>query len=382
MVTATKVQKSSFRPLRTRGEASDSEILAALADAPEAIEIEEGEVLSGRVVAKDRGKILIDIGGVSTGIISGKELIDPFGTAKTVKVGDEVFAFVLEEENQDGMIVLSFRKASQMRAWERFLKMKETGETMEVVAKEANKGGLMVDASGVKAFLPVSQLAPVNYPRVDGANAEAILAHLGNFIGKKFTVRIITIDEEIRKIVVSEREAIAEVREKEMKSLPVGSVIQGRVNGLVKFGAFVTFGNLEGLVHISEINWGHIKTPAEALKVDQEVECLVIGIDGDKISLSIKRLTPDPWLEKVKNYPIGSRVKGLINKVSEYGIFVTLEDEITGLVHTSEYTPSKDDENSTLYKEGDNVEVTILEINEDDHSLKLSFKTLEEIQKQ
>jgi small subunit ribosomal protein S1 len=375
-----KAQKSSFRTFQ--GAIPDSELLSALAQAPEAVTIEEGEVLSGRVVAKDRGKILIDIGGVSTGIISGKELIDPFGTAKGAKVGDEVFAFVLEEENQDGMIALSFRKASQMRAWERFIKMKETGETMEVVAKEANKGGLMVDASGVKAFLPVSQLAPVHYPRVDGANAEAILAHLGNFIGKKFVVRIITIDEEIRKIVVSEREAIAEIREKEMKNLQVGSIIHGRVNGLVKFGAFVTFGNLEGLVHISEINWGHIKTPGEVLKVDQEVECLVIGIDGDKISLSVKRLTPDPWLEKVKLYPIGSRTKGIINKVSEYGIFVTLEDDITGLVHTSEYSALKNDEKSMLYKEGDTIEVTILEINENDHSLKLSFKTLEEIQKQ
>ncbi|MEI7510579.1 MAG: S1 RNA-binding domain-containing protein [Candidatus Peregrinibacteria bacterium] len=355
----------------------DKDLLSALQSSPIGVKIEPGEVITGRVIAKEKGKILVDLGGVSTGVISGRELIDPFGTAKKCQIGDEVLVFVLEDENEEGMVVLSFRKASQMRAWDKFLEMKESGETMEVVAKEANKGGLMVDAMGVKAFLPVSQLAPVHYPRVDGANAQAILSHLEGYLNQKFTVRVITIDMEVRKVVVSEREAMSDIRDKELANVHVGDIVKGTVNGLVKFGAFVTFGTLEGLIHISEITWGHIKTPGEALKIGQEMECMIIGIDGEKVSLSTKRLMPDPWIGRVKAFEIGSRVKGTVNKVSEYGIFVTLGDDVTGLVHNSEFSSSEDGDRSQ-YQEGDSVDVTVLEINESDHSLKLSFKTAEE----
>jgi len=179
-----------------------------LAQGPKAIALVPGNVVPGRVVAISRGKVLVDLGGTTTGVVSGKELIDAFNTVKGLEVGSDVTVFILEDENDEGMVVLSFRKAAQMRAWDTFLEMKETKETIEVVAKEANKGGLMVDAMGVKAFLPVSQLAPAHYPRVDGANATAILDHLQSFIGRKFTVCVITINEESRKLVVSEREAM------------------------------------------------------------------------------------------------------------------------------------------------------------------------------
>lgn len=337
---------------------------------PQAVKLELGKVIPGRVVAKERGKVLVDLGGTTTGVVSGKELIDVFNTVKTLKIGDEVMVFILEEENDEGMVVLSFRKASQMRAWDKFIEMKETKETLEVVAKEANKGGLMVDAMGVKAFLPVSQLAPAHYPRVDGANAQKILDHLNSFIGQKFTVCVITINEETRKLVVSEREAMVKNRTEELKNLKLGSTVKGRIHGLVKFGAFMTFGSLEGLIHISEISWGHIKTPGEALKVNQEVEAMLIGIDGEKISLSIKRLTQDPWIETVKDFTVGSKAKGVVSKVVDFGVFINLADNVTGLVHKSQMT---EDEINTL-KEGETVEVNILQVNKKDHSLRLSFK--------
>lgn len=343
---------------------------------PAGVIIEPGKVLSGRVIAKEKGRILVDLGGTTTGVVSGKELIDGFNTAKSLNIGDEVMVFVLEDENEEGMVVLSFRKAAQMQAWDKFEKMKETKETIVVVAKEANKGGLMVDAMGVKAFLPVSQLAPEHYPRVDGANAEAILEHLGGFIGQKFTVCVITINEESRKLVVSEREALQKDRIKELGALTLGSTVQGRIHGLVKFGAFMTFGKLEGLIHISEISWGHIKTPGEALKVGQELDAMIIGIDEEKISLSIKRLTQDPWVEAVKNFPIGSRVKGIITKVTDFGMFVALSENITGLVHKSQFA----DTDISDYTEGKEVEVTILEINEKEHSLRLTFRDVKDIE--
>lgn len=343
---------------------------------PKTVAIEPGKVVPGRVIAKERGKVLVDLGGTTTGVVAGKELSDAFNTAKNLNIGDEVMVFVLEDENEEGMVVLSFRKASQMRAWDKFLEMKESKETMEVIAREANKGGIMVDAMGVKAFLPVSQLAPVHYPRVDGANAEAILAHLEKFIGQKFKVCVITINEEARKLVVSEREAMNATRGEELKSLKLGSTVKGNIHGLVKFGAFMTFGNLEGLIHISEISWGHIKTPGEILKVGQEVEAMVIGIDGEKISLSIKRLTQDPWVEEVKAFEIGKKSKGTVGKVVDFGVFVSLSEKVTGLVHRSQIPEGQ----METYKEGDQVEVTVLEINEKDHSLRLTFKDIAEIE--
>jgi small subunit ribosomal protein S1 len=337
---------------------------------PDAIDIVPGKVIPGRVVAISKGRVLVDLGGTTTGVVSGKELIDAFNTAKGLEIGDEVVVFVLEDENEEGMVVLSFRKASQMRAWDKFLEMKESKEVMEVVAREANKGGLMVDAIGVKAFLPVSQLAPAHYPRVDGANAQAILAHLESFIGTKFKVCVITINEESRKLVVSEREALQAERVKELKELKLGSTVKGRIHGLVKFGAFATFGNLEGLVHISEISWGHIKTPGEVLKVGQEIEALVIGVDGEKISLSVKRLTQDPWIEEVKKFAIGSRVEGTVTKVAEFGSFVALSPSVTGLVHKSQM----DAGDKEKFAEGEKAMVTIMDVNEKDHSIRLTFK--------
>src|SRR6185295_8465308 len=237
----------------------NSAMVALLAhSSPAFVSIIPGEIISGRVLSKDRGKLLVDIGGVATGIVSGKELNDTFNTAKGLQVGDEVAAFVLEDETPEGMVILSLRKAAQAKSWEYFEKIKNEGGTLEVTALMANKGGLMVTTGGVTAFLPVSQLAPKNYPRVDGANAEEILSKLGKLIGKKFTTKIILLDQEIKKLVVSERAASGETRDAELSKLKVGDKVHGEVNGIVKFGIFVTFGNLEGLVHISELTWSHV----------------------------------------------------------------------------------------------------------------------------
>ncbi len=344
-----------------------------LKESPAFVHIEPGSIVPGRIIGKDRGRILVDIGGVATGIVSGRELIDTFNTAKGTKIGDEITVFILEDEGSDGMVVCSLRKASQLKAWEYFEKIKKEEGTLEVVAREANKGGLMVEISGVTAFLPVSQLAPEHYPRVDGANAQEILTKLEKLVGMKFTTKVILLDPEIRKLVVSERAARSDIRQKELEFLKVGDIMHGKVNGLVKFGAFVTFGNLEGLVHISELTWSHVKNPTELFKFGDDVEAQVIGIEGEKISLSIKRLQPDPWLDKIKSYPAGSVHKGMINKVTNFGVFVTLEEEVNGLVHTSEFIDEKADPEKS-FKEGQEVEVKIIEVLTDDHSLRLSFK--------
>lgn len=331
-----------------------------------------GDVVDGIVVAKEPGYILLSIGGVAVGIIAGKEAHDGFETAKKCEIGDTVSAFVLNEENDEGMMVLSLRKASQMKNWDYFEKCLDNGETIEVVAKSANKGGLICDANGVHAFLPVSQLAPQNYPRVDGANAQAIIEKLGEFIGQKFTVRVITFLRN-DKIIVSEREAISEIRSKELKNLKIGSEVEGEINGVVKFGIFITFGNLEGLIHTSELSWDSIRNHYELFKIGDKVKAQVIGIDGDKISLSIKRLQKDPWEKLIGKYPEGTITKGVVNKVTNFGLFVTIDGNLNGLVHTSEFLDpeARPDEVARI---DDEIKVRVIGINEDDHNLKLSMR--------
>lgn len=336
---------------------------------------EPGDIVTGTIIAKEPGFLLLSVGGVAVGIIAGKELHDGFETVKKVKVGDPLSAFVLSDENDEGMMVLSLRKASQMQNWDFFEKCLDNGELVTVVAKEANKGGLICDANGVHAFLPVSQLAPQNYPRVDGANAQAIIDRLEQFIGHKFTVRVITFLRN-DKIIVSEREALSEIRTKEIKKLKPGTVVEGEVNGVVKFGVFITFGNLEGLIHTSELSWNHIRNHYESFKIGDPIKAQVIGIDGDKISLSIKRLQKDPWMELIKKYPAGTITEGKVNKVTNFGLFVTIDGNLNGLVHTSEFE-DPDYRPDEVARVGDVVKVKVLGINEEDHNLKLSMRLKE-----
>ena len=281
-----------------------------LKDSPAVFRARPGELVDGTVIFKGKNKLLVDLAGVATGIISGRELRDSLNTFKDLELGQEIASLVLEEENDEGMVVLSLRMASQQKAWGRFHKMVEDDKTMSFTAQEANKGGLLTNIDGIRTFLPVSQLAPVNYPRVNNADSSEIISRLSKFIGHTFTVKIITLDEDAGKIVVSEREAIAEERSKVLETLKIGDTREGLVSGIVKFGLFVAFDGLEGLVHISEIAWGHVKNPSEHASIGDRVKVKVIGIDGEKLSLSMKQLTKDPWEEIAERYPVGKRVSG------------------------------------------------------------------------
>ena len=330
-----------------------------------------GEIVAGVVIVKEKGFVLVSINGVAVGIIAGKEMNDGFNSGAELEVGAEVTAFVLDDENDEGMMVLSLRKASQMRSWDHFENCLDSGELIEVTAKSANKGGLICDANGVHAFLPVSQLAPKNYPRVDGANAQAIINKLEEFVGQKFNVRVITFLRN-DKIIVSEREAISEIRTEEIRNLKIGTEVEGEVNGVVKFGIFITFGNLEGLIHTSELSWEVVRNHYEMYKIGTPVKAQVIGIDGDKISLSIKRLEKDPWDNLVKKYPAETITEGTVNKVTNFGLFVTIDGNLNGLVHSSEFvdTELRSDE---VARSGDTIKVRVIGVNNDDHNLKLSM---------
>jgi len=353
-----------------------------LKDSPAIVKVKPGELVEGMVVFRGKNKLLVDIGGVATGIVSGRELRDSFNTFKELKLGDQIGALVLEEENDEGMIVLSLRMASQQRAWDRFHKLVETDATMKFTAQEANKGGLLANIDGIRTFLPVSQLAPVNYPRVNNADTSEIINRLQKFLGHTFTVKIITMDEEAGKIVVSEREAMAEERAKALEHLKAGDTKEGLVSGIVKFGLFVAFDGLEGLVHISEIAWGHVKNPSEFAEVGDKVKVKIIGIDGDKLSLSIKQLTKDPWEEIAERYPVGKKVQGTVVRFADYGAFLKLEKDINGLVHVTELAHHKVTDSSEILTIGQKVDAQVINIDVDERRIGLSVKALKPIDKE
>ena len=337
-----------------------------------------GSTVEGTVASIVKNKVLVDIDGVSTGIITGKEAHDSAGTLKNLQVGDKISAYVLEPENDDGLVVLSLRRASQEKTWDRFKRAFETGEVIPVTPNEANKGGLLLNIDGIKGFIPVSQLAPLHYPRVDGADSSKILSRLQKLIGMILDVKVINLDETGGKLILSERAAQSEIRQRSLDKLEVGQKVKGKISGIVKFGIFVAFDGLEGLVHISEIAWGHVKDPSDYGKIGDEVEIIVIGKDSGKISLSMKILVPDPWIEASKKYKVGTVVECEISKVTPFGAFVKLDDEINGLIHVSEASAEEGADVSESLKAGSTVKAKIISIDADEHRVGLSIKALTE----
>lgn len=349
-----------------------------LKDSPDIVFPVPGSLIEGTVTDIYKNKILVDLGGISTGIIAGKEAHDSMNTMDELKPGDEISAYVIDPENPDGLVVLSLRKASQEKSWRHFVDAYESGEVIQVKANEANKGGLLLEVDGIKGFIPVSQLAPMHYPRVNGADSNEILKRLQDLVGINFDVKVINVDNENGKLILSEKAALREQRDASLGKLKSGQKIKGKISGIVKFGIFVAFNGLEGLVHISEIAWGHVKDPSEYGKIGDEVEVLVIGIEGEKISLSMKRLTPDPWLEAAKNFKIGKTVEGEVNKVTQFGAFMQLSDEINGLIHLTEISEDEVDDATKVLKVGEKVKAKVISVDPEEHRIGLSIKALSE----
>ncbi len=337
-----------------------------------------GDLVEGSVISIDKKRIVVDIGGIATGVVTGKEMQDNRRTGEKLNPGDAIIAAIIDEENQDGLILLSLRKASQKRAWNEFVKAFQEGTIIQVRASEANKGGLLVDVDGVKGFLPLSQLAPLHYPRVEGANAEKIFQKLVELVGKTFNVKIITMDTDNKKLILSEKAAMDEERNASLSNLEVGQKVEGKISGIVSYGIFVTFNGLEGLVHISEIDWGHVEDPRVFGKVGDPVKVLVIGVDESKISLSIKRLQSDPWVEIGQRYKLGDTIEGTITRVTPFGAFMKLAEGINGLIHLSEISHDLVKDPNTYLEIGQKRDAKIITLDLDEHRIGLSLKALEE----
>ncbi len=337
-----------------------------------------GDLVKGKVISVDSGAVRIDIDGLTTGIVRGEQLFAESAEYSNIKIGDDVEATVMDLENEEGEMELSFRTAGNQRVWDRMKTYLDDGLTMKGKITQANKGGLMVQVDALTGFMPVSQLNPDHYPRVPGGDKNRILDHLRLMIGKEIQVKVIDVNQKDEKLIVSEKAVWEDEQKAVLESYKIGSVVEGEVSALTSFGAFVKFGEgLEGLVHISEIAWQRIDHPKDVLKLGDRVKAQIIDLNKSKIYLSIKRLVEDPWKRVKDKYKLGDIVEGDVHKVEPFGLMVKLDDEIHGLAHISELsdTPIVDVKQLTdKFTVGKRYEFEIINIEPAEHRLGLRLK--------
>jgi len=342
-----------------------------LSDQPiKALNLED--VVEGTIIAKDRRELWLDLGAYGTGVVSGKEIEH---TAKDLQVGDVVSASVIDTENEEGQIVLSLKKVAKEKGWDELEARFKNKEVFGIVPFDANKGGMLIEIDGVRGFLPVSQLSSENYPRVTGADKDEILHRLNTLVGRTLMVRILDLNRKEGKLIVSEKEAQREFTQGKIAEFKVGDTIKGIVTGVVDFGVFVNVNGIEGLVHISEIAWDRVDNPSKYVKVGQEIEAVIIAIDQDKLSLSMKQLTEDPWQKEISTYKVGDEVDGKITRITPFGAFVQINPVIEALVHISELSDNHVTDPNTLVKVGETKKFRVIGIDADQHKISLSLKS-------
>lgn len=379
-----------------------------------------GSTVEGKVVARDRSAIFIDLGAFGTGIIYGKEFYLAKEAIKSLNIGDKVFAKIIELENDDGYRELSLKDASKELNWQKLKEIKEKGDILKVKITGVNKGGLLTDFNSIPAFLPVSQLAPEHYPRVADADKQKILKELQKFIGKTLEVKILDLIAQENKLILSEKAKAEEKIKEILKIHKKGDIIEGEITGVADFGAFIRFPlssessqkeetpsenvaedkakneksslpaqtGIEGLIHISELDWQLVENPAEIVKIGEIVKAQIIDINNNQVFLSLKSLKKNPWEEVEKKYKKGDTIKGTVTKISSFGAFVEIPlrpessaegnseelgngSKIRGLCHVSEFESQVKMEESLIIGKTYDFQILSIETKEHRMSLKL-----------
>lgn len=297
-----------------------------------------GSIVEGEVIEMKKAAVYIDLGLFGTGIIYGKEYINARDIIKNIRVGDSIKAKISEVQNSDGYTEISLKEARQALVWKEAEEIMKSGEVLELPVKEANKGGLIIEWRGVAGFLPASQLKPEHYPRVEDSDKDKILGELRKFVGEKMSVIIIGINPQEDKLVFSEKATNQEERKETISKYNLGDDLECEVAGVVDFGIFLKIEEgLEGLVHISEIDWGLIEDPRQLFKVGDKVKARIIEIKDGKISLSLKVFKENPWTEFEGKLKKGDIVSGVVIKFNKHGALVSIKDGVAGLVHNSSF---------------------------------------------
>lgn len=329
-----------------------------------------GDVATGVVTSVKKHEVWIDLGAQGTGVVMRREV----GYGQNLEVGTEVTVSVVDPEMEEGHALLSMKRAAKDRGWDQLVAVQETGETIEVIAYDANRGGLLVELEGIRGFLPVSQLSPEHYPRVSGADKDEILQKLNALIKRPLRVRILDVSRKENKLIFSEKEAMKDDMQARFAELAVGTVVKGMITGVIDFGAFVNVDGIEGLIHISEISWERVEDPRKYVKVGDNVEAKIIAIDKDRLSLSLKQLQEDPWMSEVKSFKKGDSVEGRVTRITPFGAFVQLSPAVEALVHVSEMSDDDGTDPEKVFKVNETKEFKVIDIDTAARKIALSLK--------
>jgi small subunit ribosomal protein S1 len=368
--------------------------MAELMESPdnEVKSLKHGDVVEGTVVRIDPDEILVDFGGKSEGVVSNRELMNRRGARDgdearpEIQVGNEVLVYVLQPESPEGHAVLSLRRAGLERKWRAMQERFDAGEIVEARVIDHNKGGLIVDL-GVRGFVPISQI--VDFPRRPRDEqprdaAQEIAEKLQPFVGRTLRLKILEVNRKANRLILSEKVALYEERREKrdelFSSLETGQRVTGVVRSIAPFGVFVDLGGIDGLVHKSELSWNKVNNPETAYQIGDEVEAEVIDINHERgrISLSIRRLQPDPWQESVAKYKIGDVIDGTVTKLVNFGAFVRVEEGLEGLIHISELSHQRVAHPGDVVQEGQEVKLRIISLDSERHRLGLSLKQAED----
>jgi small subunit ribosomal protein S1 len=341
-----------------------------------------GEIRSGVIASISPSQILVSVGAKSEGVITGRELESiPAEEHAALQVGQEVLVYVLNAEDENGNVVLSYTRAQEQKGWAEVEKMLEENATYEGRVDGFNKGGIIVPVYGLRGFIPASQLSISRRMAVTGDTPDQRYAKM---IGEPISIRVIEVDRKRRRLILSERAASSETRqsikERVIESLKEGETYTGKVTSLADFGAFVNVNGADGLVHLSEISWDRVQHPSEVLEVGQEVKVKVINIDREKrrIGLSMRALQSDPWQSKVDKFKVGQLVEGVITRLTKFGAFARLEGDLEGLIHISEISENRiEHPKEAGLHEGDVVTLRVIRIDPDQRRIGLSLRKVD-----
>lgn len=337
--------------------------------------LEDGDLVEGPVIGIEKSALYVDLPPFGTGIIYGREFLSARDIIKKVNIGDTITAKIVAKENEDGYIELSLKEAHQAIIWSEAEDLVKNKTVLRLLVKDANKGGLIIEWKGLQGFLPASQLGPEHYPRVEDGDKGKIMEELKKLVGQKIALSILTAIPKEGKLIFTEKGNDQKEREVIVERYTVGNEVNGEITGIVDFGVFIKIEEgLEGLVHISELDWGLVEDPRRLFKIGEKTRAKVIEITNGKISLSIKALKENPWVSAKEHYKKGDTVKGVIIKYNKYGALASVEEGVAGLVHLSEFG-TEDKLKSTL-ELGKTYSFKISHFDPKDQKMALSFKTL------
>ena len=335
-----------------------------------------GDVMDGVIMHLDREEILVDIGSKSEGIVPSREYSSLSSDERNaLNVGDTILVFVVQPENQEGHAVVSIDRARQEKSWRRLQELHEANEVIEAEVTNYNKGGLLVNLDGVRGFVPASQVTEIR-----GGDEASKQADMARLIGSSLALKVIEINRHRNRLILSERQAVQErrdvMKERLIEELSEGEVRKGRVSSICDFGAFVDIGGADGLVHLSELSWSRVRHPSEVLRIGQEVDVYVLGINAQekKIALSIKRTQAEPWSRVAAAYEVGQLVRGTVTQLANFGAFARIEDGIEGLIHVSELVDDRVTHPKQVVSESDDLLLRIIRIDPQRRRMGLSLR--------